>query len=621
MIDVRLAIFGMLAFVLTVPALAQDVAVRGSVSETTIGTQESVVFSVEIEGASLSDVRTPSPPDVSGLVLVQRTPSTHRSMTIINGRLQQSVSFRWTYRPQEAGPARIKAASVAVGDRTYSTEPISITVVDQSQRPNGRNARPQWPSAGSSTQESPDNAVERARDLFIRAVASTLEARLNEQVTIEYQLFFRDGVQLRQSRLAGSWDAEGFWREEFNVDSRPVPETRVENGIVYHMIVLKRVAVFPTRSGDLTIDPLEIETEAYVPSGASDAFDRFFSMRGRFESVSLSSPPVHLRVRPLPDNAPGSFSGAVGTYAVEAGIDESDVEVGEPVQLEVVVRGAGNLATLDAPRFQPPAIFERYDPGIETSIDRDGRRIRGSKTFRYVLVPRSNGTYELPPVTLTYFDPESGRYETSEAALPALRVTGSASPLAAGTTSGGLPIDDIAPIHAGAASWHAVDAPPLHRRAWPYAALALPIGLLLFLYAARRRESALTDDPRRARSRMAHPLAGKHLRSAQEHLADGRSRAFYKEIERAVTGFIGNRLHVAATGLTRNQIDALLVSVGVGRDDRTVLRNLLDECDRVRFAPLVPERETMEHAGERAAAVILAVDEAVKARRSEPASV
>ena len=42
----------------------------------------------------------------------------------------------------------------------------------------------------------------QAADLFIRALPSKRRAYQGEQIIIEYQLFFRDGVQLRQSRLA-----------------------------------------------------------------------------------------------------------------------------------------------------------------------------------------------------------------------------------------------------------------------------------------------------------------------------------------------------------------------------------------------------------------------------------
>lgn len=619
-----LGIVAALLLLWTTQAFAQDVEVRASVDETTVGAEEQLVYSLEVQGASLADVQTPEAPQVAGLVLVQRTPSTQRNMSIVNGVIRQSITFRWTFRPVREGTASIESTDVRVAERTYTTDPIRIDVVSQSQRPNRRSSRQQWPfvvpSRPKAEADDTDAGGNASRDLFIRAIPSSTTAMQNEQVTIEYRLFFRDGIQLRHSRLAGSWDAGGVWREEFNVESRPVPSNVVENGVLYHTIVLKRVAVFPTRSGTITIDPLEIETEAYLPSGSSDPFERFFSMRGRFDTIDLASEAVRLRVEPLPSNAPPSFSGTVGSFDLRSHMDDTEVEVGEPVQVTVTVQGTGNIATLDAPHFDPPGVFDWYEPEVESSIDRDGRQIRGQKTFQYVLVPRSNGTFEIPPVSLTYFDPDRGSYVTSEAPLPSIRVTGSSEMPTSGTTIAGLPIDDIATIMTAAESWRTTEERPLYRQPWPYAALAIPAGLLLLLFGYQRRADRLANDMGFARSRMAHPLARKHLREAQKLLSDDLPREFYKEIERAVSGFIGNRLNIPGTGLTREQLDNHLAEVSVAVEDRRLLRRLLDECDQARFAPVLPDREAMESARERAAYLIVAVDGAFETHQSESAT-
>ena len=42
------------------------------------------------------------------------------------------------------------------------------------------------------------------------------------------------------------------------------------------------------------------------------------------------------------------------------------MEVGEPIQVTLTIAGTGNVATLDPPTFEPPGVFERYDPQIST---------------------------------------------------------------------------------------------------------------------------------------------------------------------------------------------------------------------------------------------------------------
>ena len=611
-------------------AYGQDIEIRATVNETTIGTQEQLVFSVEISGVGFSGVETPAPPDAEGLALLQSTPSVHRNMTFANGALEQSITFRWTYRPLQEGPARLLATRVTVDGQTWETGPLDIVVVDQAQRPQPQQP-PQssnWPFGSASSWPQDPGAPETPEtlepsDLFIRVAPDKATARQNEQIVVEYVLYFRDGVELRHSRLSGSWDAEGFWREEFDIDTRPVPDNVVENGLLYRTIPLKRVAIFPTRPGALSLDPLEVESEVHRGSDArTSPFDRLFSLRGQFQPVTIASESLTLDIAPLPAGAPAAFSGAVGDWNVTASVSKTDVEVGEPLHILVTIEGTGNVATLSDPAFTPPGAFEQYEPNVETAIDRSGQRIRGHKTFEYVVIPRANGSFEMPPIPFAWYDPDNERYVTQEATLPVIRVTGSAEALAAGATVEGFPIDDIADVlttHDGT-GWRPVEETPLHRRAWPYGALLLPAGFLLFLYVRQRHADRLSRDVHYARGRIAHPLARKHLRKAGKLLENAQPIAFYEEIERALSGFIGNRLNVPETGWTRDQLDARLRDAGVQSEVRDRLREILDECDQARFAPVLPDRAAMESAQERAASLIVAVDNAAASTRNGKAA-
>ncbi|HEX7069313.1 MAG TPA: BatD family protein, partial [Rhodothermales bacterium] len=498
-------------------ALAQDVRVQATVNATTIGTEERVIYTLEVEGANLSDVRVPEAPAADNLVLEQSIPSTSRNVSIINGQMSQSVSYRWSYRPRGEGTARIAATTVQVGDRRLTTEPIRITVVSQSQRPQQPPTAaqpPGWPFGGRRQAAPQQPQTISSDDLFIRAIPNKRRAYTNEQVIIEYQLYGRDYIQLRQSRLTDSWDAEGFWREELEVDTRPVPRSVVENGLRYNVITLKRVAVFPTRAGTLRVDPLQIETEVYVPGRSSDPFSAFFPGTS-FQPVNVSSPAVTIDVQALPAGAPPEFAGAVGDFRLQASMDRTTVDVGESVQVQLRLTGSGNLATLAPPAFQAPGLFEQYDPQIETVIDRSGTAIRGTKSITHVLVPRSNGSVEMPEIVFAYFEPSSGQYRRLSARPGTLRVTGTADPAALSATSAGMPVDDIAGIKTGEAEWRRLGDRPLHTNPLPYVAVVFPVLAVAGVVAFRRRTDRLATDVRYARGKRAHPLAKKHLREAE----------------------------------------------------------------------------------------------------------
>jgi len=591
--------------------LAQ-VDVHASVDATTIGTEESVSFTITIDGSDGSNVQVPQPPEADGLTLLQTIPRTQQSVSIVNGQMSRSFGYSWSYRPTAEGTARIGATTITVGNREYHTQPIQVQVVAQSQRP-ARSPRvdpfqalrsPFDPPAAEPAPE-PDES-----DLFIRAVPTQRTAWQNEQVVIEYRLFFREGIQLRQSRLTDSWDAEGFWREELDVETRPIPRVTVENGLRYNTIVLKKAAVFPTRAGELTVDPLKIESEAMMPFGSRDPFRSLFAMQSRFSPIELASEKVTITSRPLPQGAPDAFNGAVGSYAMTVNPDKTTLEVGESLQLTVTVTGRGNLATMDAPSLSIPAAFDVYDPDVSTLLNRSGTRLSGSKTFRYILIPRTNGTFEIPPIEFVWFDPDAGRYRSSTSEPIPVVVTGTAtSPLSVTATTNGMPVDDFAPAFTGDVSWQSSSSLLLHTRWWAWILLLTPLAAMGGAHFWRRHQDRLVRDPRWARGRRAHPLSRKHLKQAMELLQGGDTKGYFEEVERAVLGFIGNRLDVAEKGLTRPQLDALLAQRDVSAPLRSRLRSLLDLCDRGRFAPASFSPENKEDAFDDASSFIPDLDE------------
>lgn len=606
----------LLLIVLPRAMVAQQVSVVASVDESTIGTEEAVTYTIQISGTSASSIQTPSPPRAEGLSLMQSAPSTQSNISIVNGVMEQSYGFRWSYRPLTEGPARIASTTVTVAGKTYQTKAIDISVVPQSQRPNragrqtGRRLDP-FSSLFRSpfdAEEAFDDTAPDPRHLFIRATASARHVVQNEQVVIEYQLFFREGIQLRQSRLTDSWDAEGFWREELAVETRPIPQIVVENGLRYNKIILKRAAVFPTRAGTLIVDSLRIESEAVFPTRSSDPF-QLFSLRNRFRPVKIASPSVSIESLALPENAPSSFTGAVGEYDLDVRIDRTTVDVGASIQVIVTISGIGNLATLEAPAFVPPAAFELYDPQIETNLDRSGYRLSGSKTFTYVMVPRSNGTYELPGIEFSHYDPSAGLFRTENTNPVEILVTGTASiPDVVVATTNGLPVDDVATPIEDAGRWVRLSKPSLHTSWWPYVALLLPLLVLGIATIYQRHQNRIVSDVGYARGRKAHPLAKKHLRQAKSILENGETVSYFGELERAILGFIGNRLNISEKGLTRQQLDGELKRAGLDDGIRGRLKALLELCDRGRFVPGTFERSDLVDAYEEAASLIVLTD-------------
>lgn len=595
------------AYLTSFQAAAQEVSIQASISNRTIGMEEAVIYTLTVAGSDGSDISVPGAPPADGLTLLQSVPGTQRNVSIVNGQMSRSFAFTWTFRPVREGKTTIGATTITVGDRQFHTQPIDVMVVAQSQRP----ARRQLTDPFSLLRSPFDSqgAAPTADDIFIRAIPSKRTAYQNEQITLEYRLYFREGIQLRQSRLTDSWDAEGFWREELDVETRPIPRTVVENGIRYNMIVLKRAAVFATRAGKMSIDPLRIESEALLPFGSRDPFQSLFALRTRFTPVQLESERVHIEVRPLPAGAPASFQGAVGTYAMTLRTDRTDLEVGESIQLSITIAGRGNLATLEAPSFDVPTAFEQYDPQVSSMIDRSGTQLSGSKTFRYVLIPRSNGTFEIPAIEFAFYDPTTDRYRTSRSESIHISVTGLASaPEVVTATTNGMPVDDFAVLYTTSSDWIRTRRAPLHKLIWTYLLILIPALVLAGAGLVQYRREERRGNASWARSRRAHPLSKRHLKRATNLLAEGNTHGYFEELERAVLGFVGNRLNVAERGMTRDRLDENLRKRGVDPEIRKRLRNLLDTCDMGRFASSSVTPQNKEDALDEASFLIPEID-------------
>lgn len=594
-------VVGLIGMGALLPARAQqsEVTVTASARPMTAGTSETITYTIEVEGAPLSMVDTPEPPPTSGLALQRPTPSTQRSVSFANGQLNRSVTFRWDYEPVRAGTGRFEPTTVTVRGAPYDTEVIEVTIVPQSQRP----AQPPTGSATRLDPSDPDpesSALIGEDDLFIRGEASSRRIYQNEQVLVTYRLYFREGIQLRHSRLATAWDATGFWREELDVESRPIPQTTRIDGRRYQTIVLKRAALFPTRTGSLRVDPLEIETEARATARLHNPSDPFSSLRSSYESLTRSSNPLTIDVRPLPGDPPAAFNGAVGSFQIHTDVDEREVTVGRAVQMSVRLHGAGNIATLEPPTFTPPDAVDAYDPKVKTSVKRNGMHIKGAKTFTYALIPQRSGTLTLPPVTFAYFDPDRGRYETLRSSPAKIDVT-EPDPPASDSTDDRLAGSDAAE---SVARWTSASK-PLYLNPWAYAAVLVPLLLAggVLAYWRRTENSDTTSTPRRS-----VPLADR-LEPARRHLRAGSPDAFYDTLERAVLGFIGERLGAAPSGLTRSRLDRALADHDVPERIRAVLFELLDVCDRVRFSPAQSSESGMRQALHRAQKIIDYLDD------------
>ena len=123
-------------------------------------------------------------------------------------------------------------------------------------------------------------------------------------------------------------------------------DTATKSGLQYTRFRLKAEMTL-LKSATLVLDSPRIV--AQLATGRSSGRGLFRRPETRlFQAVGSGR---ELVIQPLPlKGRPESFAGAVGSsFSLEVRADRTVVEVGEPVQLELMVRGQGELAGLQLP--------------------------------------------------------------------------------------------------------------------------------------------------------------------------------------------------------------------------------------------------------------------------------
>lgn len=586
----------------------QSQNVTATVDQTRIGLNETFTLVVEVSGNG----GEPKLPDMNAFASLAGT-STSTNIQMVNGRFSQSVSYQYTFFARTAGKFTIAAVEVESNGQVSRTQPIEIEIVAGSTSP----AQPQA-GAGRGQQPAPSGAPNLEGNLYLEAKLDRSRVYQNEPVIVRYRLYTR--LNISSYGISTLPNYSGFWTEDFPMPQQPRTSREVISGQTYLVAEIKKTALFPQSVGRKKLEPLVIECEVQLPRRRSrDIFDQFFDdpFFNRTTRQPVSSRPAEIEVLPLPeDGKPADFSGAVGSFSLTASVDRSLVKTNEAITLKVRASGTGNIKVLPAPQIDLPADFEVYDPKVAENIGHDRDQISGSKTWEYVMVPRFPGSHEIKPITLSYFDPRAKAYKTASTASILLTVekgAGDFTPVVGGGVSKEdvrLLGQDIRFISTTALPFKNIGEVSYARPLF-LSLMGLPVLALLAAFVYQRHQEKLSTNVAYARRRKAGGMAQKQLAAARKLLHKNDEKGFYAEVQRALVGFLGNKLNVAEAGLITDNVERMLAEKQVQAE---VIRDYLDclhTCDFQRFAPAQSNGKAMQDFYEQARRALEAMDKAL----------
>ncbi|MED5464376.1 MAG: BatD family protein [Myxococcota bacterium] len=527
---------GLLAL-LAAPLQAQaatGISVAVDRNEVTI--EDSIRLTVTIEGSRNA---TPQIPAIEGFEIYSGGGTTTQ-FQMGTGGSRSSISQSYILAPQKIGTFTIPPFSTQINGTPYQSQPFRVRVLPASTPP------------------------DQPRSLFIQANVSRTTAYLQEQLIYTWRFFRASSVQIsgRSSRVEFP-PFEGFISQQLQKQREYTTTIQGRRFSVTEF----RFALFPQEEGVLTIPSSQLRVEVVQSQRrrGNDIFNSFFQGQ-QTTPKTLTSNTLTVEVQALPPE-PENFSHLVGQFNVQSSLSNRQVAVGESTTLTTRISGSGSLKGFSAPPLSQLEGFKLYQDKATSNevVQLDG--VRSSKEFRTALVPLEAGQFRVPPLSVTYFNPLRGVYETATSPAYSLMVRpGSAEEKLNLTGASSLPAsksavemlgDDILPIHKDASLLGSglLGGDSLPGRA---ATLFFPPLLFGLLWLLRSRHERERSDNSLRRKRLAMTRAVKKLKgvgtSATDQVTGGST---------VLREYIGDKLNLEGRALTAAEAAQSLQNAGV----------------------------------------------------------
>jgi hypothetical protein len=537
----------------------------------------------------------PLPGNTTGFSVIGTSTGPSQQVTITNGRMttQRGLDANWSLRAEKAGTWSLGPVTVQVGGQSYRAGPIRIVVVPKGQGPQRAAPDPYDPFGGMDPLQhlldslngpqpsqpyptDPKLAMDAPRGTvaFLHATTDLTSAVVGQQVTVSMYLYTdpnaRDPgmVDVHEATAADFVKRPLF--EDDNSDHN-VSRAMV-GGHVYLVRLLRKWALFPIKTGDLTVSAMDLTLQRNRSTGEPTR-----------ESEVLT---IHVTDPPTEHRPPGYVMGDVGSFALSSDVTPRDIEQDSAIGVTLTLSGTGNLPSMITPPAQ--AGIEWLPPEVHEKVGATkGDHFGGSRTFTYVVRVHKTGDVDLGMIRIPFWDPTANRYDVARANLGIVTVHPSANP----TVAADHAPDPFAALPDVRAQMGGTRAPARHLaedRASLFWLTLAATPLSFFVFAV---VSGLVSRVReRAEERAASPET-----ELKTKLAAG-ERASRAEDARAIWAATARALEAATVVYADVQVrdarggDAArrLVDAGVTEDVAAKVESLLTECEAARFSPDEP---------------------------------
>jgi len=505
-----------------------------------------------------------------------------QSTQIVNGRVTSEIQNSYSYYLQATREGTYTIGSARYVDKRteYKSEPATVQVINEEEA-----VRQQQQEAAV---EQDGSQVSRD-DLFVRMIANRKSVYIGEHIVATLKIYSR--VDLSGIQEIKYPDFNGFLKED--IETPPLRSLESENvgSQIYGAGVLQRFLIYPQKSGTLEIEPSTLTVLLQQRANNNDPFfGNFFSSFNTVPKM-IATLPVKIEVKPLPPNRPSSFNGIVGSISLESVINKDSLQVNEALTYSIKISGTGNLMLANPPELNLTSDIEIYEPKSVSNTRSSLSGTSGSRTFEYVLIPRHSGKFKIPPVEISYFDPNAESYKTlrtSEHTFSASGVAGSGE----GTeVFGSISREDIRYLGKDI-RYIKSKKPGLRITGNSLVArssfiMIYPAAMILFIVIIflRREHVKRNSDLTKVKNRRAGKLASDRLKKASVFMKNNEGEKFYSEVLKALWGYLSDKLGIPVSELTREASVEALKKANIHPEIVQALSDIIETCEFSQYAP------------------------------------
>tara|TARA_R110000765_G_scaffold75654_2_gene148314 strand:+ start:321 stop:2045 length:1725 start_codon:yes stop_codon:yes gene_type:complete len=511
-----------------------------------------------------------NPPDFAGFKVIMG-PSQSISSSWINGVRSYSKSYSYTLSPTAKGKFTIKQATIVIGGETYKSLASEVEVTAAVDKP--------------SDQMTADDVADE--NLHLVAEISKTDPFLNEAITVIYKLYVSPNISVSNYQPLDNPTYNNFWSQDIKVSALSA-QNGTYKGKPYRYVILKRVVLYPQKSGELDIEPLSLDVTVDVPTGRRDFFgQRMYAQTNK--TVSAGNRTINVKPLPLADQ-PSDFNGAVGDFDFAVTTSKKSLNATESLQATVEVNGKGNLKLFKLPELELPSSLEVYEPEFTEGVRTTLAGMQGKVSNQYTIVPSFRGKYPIAPLSFSFFNPTTEKYTTLTSDEIVINVL--EGPLSSDSNSDASTNSSKQSVVASKNQFNFIKLTPnLTSKSISYFFgstsfylwLLCPLLLIPLAIVFRKKRDAIVGDVAGNKIRRANKLARKYLSAAKKQL--GNKDSFYVALERALHNYLKAKLKIETSDFSKDKIVELLHKKEIETSTIQGFIALLENCEAARYSP------------------------------------